>query len=342
MIEGGDELGCLLAQEAVAEHVARHVADADHGERRHADIDVHLAEMTLDRFPGAARGDAHLLVVVAGGAARGEGIAKPEIVRDRDLVGDVGEGRRALVGGDDEIGIVAVVAHDVGRRHDADRSGADIVGDVEQRRDEQPVGGRALGLDRLARAAGGQPLGDEAAFRPDRDDHRILDVLRFDQAEDLGAEILRPVGPADAAARHLAEAQMHALDARRIDEDLVKRPRQRHAVDFAAGKFEGDELLGAAVAVALVEIGADRRRDRVEEAAQDAVFVETVDRLQGGLDLRHDGRLARRAFVRRNGELRIEPGVEQRDDLGGDAGMLAQRRPHVILRERNADLAQEA
>ena len=34
VIECGDELGRLLAQHAVAEHVARHVADADHGERR--------------------------------------------------------------------------------------------------------------------------------------------------------------------------------------------------------------------------------------------------------------------------------------------------------------------
>ena len=163
------------------------------------------------------------------------------------LVGDVGEGRRALVGGDDEIGIVAVVAHHVGRRHDADRPGADIVGDVEQRRDEELVGGGALRLDRFARAARRQALGNEAAFGADRDDHRVLHVLRFDEAEDLGAEILRPVGPADAAARHLAEAQMHALDPRRIDEDLVKRPRQRHGVELAAGKLDRDEVLRPSV-----------------------------------------------------------------------------------------------
>ena len=121
VIEGGDELGGLLAQHAVAEHVARHVADADHGERRRGDVDIHLAEMALDRFPGAARGDADLLVVVAGRAAGGEGVAEPEIVGDGNVVGDVGERRRALVGGDHEIRIVAFVAHDVGRRHDAGR-----------------------------------------------------------------------------------------------------------------------------------------------------------------------------------------------------------------------------
>ncbi len=213
VIEGGDELGRLLAQQAVAEHVAGHVADADDGERRCRDVDVHLAEMALHRFPGAARGDAHLLVVVAGRAARGEGVAEPEIVRDRQLVGDVGKRRRALVGGDHEIGIVAIMAHDVGRRDHARRSGADIVGDVEQRRDEHFVGGDAFGLDGLARTAGRQIFRHEAALGADRHDHGVLDVLRLDQAEDFGAEILRPVGPADAAARHFAEAQMHALRA---------------------------------------------------------------------------------------------------------------------------------
>ena len=70
-----------------------------------------LAEVALDALPGAARRDAHRLVVVARRAARGEGVAQPEAVVGGDLVGDVGERRRALVGGDHEIGIVAVVAH---------------------------------------------------------------------------------------------------------------------------------------------------------------------------------------------------------------------------------------
>ena len=50
---------------------------------------------------------------------------------------------------------------------------------------------------------------------------------------------------------------------------------------------------------------------------------------------------ARRALVRRRVELRIEAGVEQAHDLRRDGGVLSQRRPHVILRVRHADLAQE-
>ena len=250
MVERGDELDRALAQHAVAEHVARHVADAGHGERRLADIDVELAEMTLHRFPGAARGDAHFLVVVAGGATGGEGIAQPEIVRIGDVVGDVGERRRPFVGGDHQIRIVAVMADDVGRRHDAHRPRADIVGDVEQRRDEELVGLGSFRLNGVAGPANGQTLGDEAALGADRHDHGILHVLRLHQAEDFGAEILRPVGPADAAARHLAEAQMHGFEPRRVDEDLVERPRRRDVVELAACELDRDKLFGPAVTIA--------------------------------------------------------------------------------------------
>ena len=41
-----------------------------------------LAEVPLDRLPGAAGGDAHRLVVVADRAAGGEGVAEPEAVVD--------------------------------------------------------------------------------------------------------------------------------------------------------------------------------------------------------------------------------------------------------------------
>ena len=75
MIKGGDELGGLLAQQAIAEHVAGHVADAHDRERRAGDVGIHLAEMPLYQFPGAARRNADLLVVVTGRTAGGEGVA---------------------------------------------------------------------------------------------------------------------------------------------------------------------------------------------------------------------------------------------------------------------------
>ncbi len=57
------------SRHAVAEHVARHVADARDRDRLGLVVDVDLAEVALDRLPGAAGGDAHLLVVVALAAA---------------------------------------------------------------------------------------------------------------------------------------------------------------------------------------------------------------------------------------------------------------------------------
>src|SRR5690606_1812820 len=98
-----------------------------------------------DRNPGAAGGDAHLLVVVAGAAAGGKGVAQPEVVLGGDAVGQVGEGGSALVGGYHQVRIVAIVAHRVRGRHDP---GTDaVVSDVQQAANEVSVAGLDLGLD---------------------------------------------------------------------------------------------------------------------------------------------------------------------------------------------------
>ena len=51
-----------------------------HGEVLGLGVDAQLAEVPLDRLPGAAGGDAHRLVVVADRAAGGERVAEPEAV----------------------------------------------------------------------------------------------------------------------------------------------------------------------------------------------------------------------------------------------------------------------
>ena len=193
------------------------------------DVDAHFAEMALDRDPGAAGGDPHRLVVVALASAGGEGVAEPEAALGRDRVGDVGEGRGALVGGDDEIGIVAVEDDDAVRMDDLVAD--DIVGDRQQGADEDPVAFRAFGEPGVAVGHRRQLLGIEAALGAGRDDHRILDQLRLHQAQYLGPEIVAPVGPSEAAAGDRAAAQVDALDPRRIDPDLA--PRQRLAAGSA-------------------------------------------------------------------------------------------------------------
>jgi hypothetical protein len=113
------------------------------------------------------------------------------------------------------------MTHHVGRRHEV--AGDEVVGQVEQAAQEGLVAGHAFGEERIAIGGRRRPLDDEAALRADRHDDRVLDHLRLHQAQHLGAEILAPVRPAQAAARHAAAAQVHALHARRVDPDLEHR-----------------------------------------------------------------------------------------------------------------------
>ena len=244
MIEGRDQPYVFRQQHAIAEYVAGHVADAGAGEVLRLDVDTDLAKVPLDAFPGAARGDAHALVVVAGGAARGEGVAEPVAIFDRNGIGDIGERRRALVRGHDEIGVVAVAAHHVCRRNGPAMH--DVVGDVEQAADEGLVAGDAFLLHLLARSARGQPLRVEAALGAHRHDHRVLDVLRLHEAEHLGAVVFATIGPADAAARHVSHAQVHAFDARAVDEDLELRQRQRQVRNRVRVELERQPALDRA------------------------------------------------------------------------------------------------
>ena len=247
--------------------------------------------MVLDRFPGAAGGDAHGLVVVADAAAGGEGVVQPEAVVVRDPVGDVGEGCRALVGGDHQVGVVVVAADHPVRRHD--QAGVPVVGQVEQPGDEHPVAGDAFGKLLFAvglRIAGGRrrALDDEAALGPDRDDDGVLDLLRLDQAEDLGAEVLRPVRPAQAAAGDVPEPQVYAFQPRRVHPDLMGRNGFRHARDLVRVELDGQEVAPVALVVQPVFVGPRGRPDHAEHGAQDPVGVQAGHRVQGGGDAGRD------------------------------------------------------
>ena len=343
VVEGADQLGMPRQQHAVAEHVARHVADADAGEILGLAVDPDLAEVPLDRFPGAARRDAHLLVVVAARSARREGVAQPEPVILRHAVGDIGERRRALVRRDHQIGIVAVQPHDARRRHHR-AVGRVVVGDVEQAAHQRLVALDHFGHQRVAPGIGRRrALDHEAALRPDRHDHGVLDHLRLHQAQDLGAEVLAPVGPADAAARHLAAAQMDRLGARAVDPDLDQRPRQRQLIDRAAVQLHRQVGLQLPVGAFLEIVGPQGRADEVEEPAQDAVLVQVGDVVQRVVDL-HQQPVDRDLDIVGDAAgarlRRIVHRLEQPDDQPGDAGMIGQRVFHIVLAELEADLAQ--
>ena len=229
------------------------------------------------------------------------------------------------------------MTHHIGGRDDcAIRS--DIVGDVEQRRNEQFVCRDALSLHDLSRGALRHQFRHEAAFCSDRHNHGILDLLRLHQPENFGAEILWPIGPANPAARHFAKAHVHAFYARRVDKDLVKRAGQRQIGELAALELDRDQRPELTILVGLKEVCADRRLYDIDEAAQDAVLVQTLDLLEFLFDMRDDrDLLVTTAGVR----ARIEAGMKQFDDIGGDASMLHQSCPHVVLRIGHANLTQK-
>src|SRR4029453_9576732 len=190
-------------------------------------------------------------------------------------------------------------------------------------------GGHSLGLYHVACSSLEHELRHEAAFGANRNDDRVLDLLRLGQAENFGTEVLRPVRPADAATCDLAESQVQAFDARRIHEDLVARSRQRQGVQRATGELEGDEVLWLPIGVDLIEIGANGGCDRVDEAAEDAILVETFDPSERRFDAACDLGLARLALVRRDMEARVEASSEQANEIGGGGCGVVQGTPNV-------------
>ena len=271
MVERGDQRNAPRFDHGVAEHVAGHVADADSGGGR-VGCDADLVEVAQHRLPRPLRRDAHLFMVVAIGAARRERIAQPEAAPKGELVGDIAERRRAFVCGDHEVRVVRVVPAHARGTDDARR--LDVVGEIEQPGDEELITGDHFGVDGRPVGGAGQALAHETALGSGGDDHRVLGDLRLHQLQDLGAIVVEAVRPTDATARDAAGAQVHTFGARRVDEDLVSRARQRQAGYERRVELEREVGQRAAGVVAAVEVGADRGVDTGTGGAQNDVVVE--------------------------------------------------------------------
>ena len=317
MVEGSDEADVRREKHAVAENVTGHVTDADDADRV-VGFAAQPPEMVLDRFPGAAGGDAHDLVVVAGRPARSEGVTEPEPAFDRNSVRRVGERRRSLVGGDDEIRVVGIEPHR-SRRGD-DGAVDEVVRQVEQSVDEQPVAADHLRLHRRTVSKGSAR--HESALGPCGYDHRVLDGLGLHETEHLGAEVLRAFRPPDSAARNGAHAQVHTLHDRRVDEDLVLGPGEGRVGNLLGQHLESESRSGCAVLVSLVPVRPDGRVDESEQGTHDAVLVERRDAVElvedPGTDLRGD-------VTGGGAVVGIERDVKEGDEIGGDRRILHQR-----------------
>ena len=184
---------------------------------------------------------------------------------------------------------------------------------------------------------GRQLLGIEAALGAGRDDHRILDHLRLHQAEDLGAEIVAPVGPAEAAAGDRAAAQVDALDAR------LNRPRSRATAPARGRPGTSDELIlnasaslggfGAKALVRTIASTSARSRRRMRSSSIERTWASASS---NSLALLVDLRLALAAGA---GSWR---GGEQLDQRRRRLGRPAQRVDDGDQAERAPGLAQVA
>ena len=234
---------------------------------------------------------------------------------EADGVGGVGEGGRALVGGDHEIGILPVPDHGLRRGHDLALH--EVVGEAQQRGDEF-----LIGVTAAFEPGGIVPRRElfrvEAAFGTDRHDDGVLDLLGLHEAEDFGAVIRRAVRPAQAAARDRAEAQVDAFDFRAGGEDFAEGFRLRQVSEFAAGDLEADPGQLSSVFAGLVEVGALQGAHEMEQAAQDEIVGEARDGFHRVLELRFDFGAGLGAGVKGFVRLRIKSGGEQVKDQACD------------------------
>ncbi len=187
----------------------------------------------------------------------------------------------------------------------------------------------------------GELLAEEPALGADRHDHGVLDHLRLDQAEHLGAEVVATVGPAQPTARDRAEAQVHALDPRRVDEDLEARPRRRQVGDRRRLHLEAHVGVQRAVGPGLEVVGAQGRLDVGQVGPQDPVVVEAGHVVEGPLDAfldLLDPRGARLGVGVEAALARVEASLEQLPQQPGDVGVAPQRGLDVVDRERRVAL----
>ena len=317
VVECCDQAGCLGAEQTVTEHVTGHVANADCGELLGLSVVAELSEVTLDGLPSTACGDAHCLVVVADGAAGCEGVAQPEAALQADCVCGVGECCGALIRCDHQVVVVSVACYNtLGADNGlgAVSTNGEVVGDVQQGADEDLVGLAALGDPCVAIHCGvGQLLGVEATLRAGGDNDSVLHHLCLDQAQNLGAEVVTAVGPAQATTCDATEAQVNTLNARGVDENLELGAGQGCEVDLLRCHLECE-----CGAVSQVCVGAQDSVNYLAEGAQVAVSVQGGDLVQFLNQGCFDFLAACVALLIVETVVRVEADLEELDQVLGD------------------------
>ena len=171
-------------------------------------------------------------------------------------------------------------------------------------------------------------LEDEPALRAHRDDHGVLDHLRLHQAQDLGAVVLQPVRPADAAAGDHAAAEVHARHLGREHEDLPQRHRLGHPRHVDAAQLERQML-----AAGQIRARPHRRANHAQVPAQDAVVVQAWTASRSA----PISSTSACSAASSRGARRVEPELEEPDQLARDGGVPDEAVVLVARREGGAE-----
>ena len=229
------------------------------------------------------------------------------------------------------------MAHHLGRRRH--QALDDVVGDVQQAGQKQLVAGDALGHIRIAVTGWRCIFQHKTALGADGHDDRVFDLLRLDQAQNFGAEVFAAVGPAQAAARYLATAQMHTFHTWRIDPDLKQRLGLGHAGDFTRVELEAHVRLVATGRGGLPDVGAQGGLHGGQKLAKDAVFVQAGNVTQSGFNRLHLLLLQGSPVTHQGG---VEPEHKQVGKGLRDQRVFVQGRFNVALAEGKTQLLEIA
>ena len=135
--------------------------------------------------------------------------------------------------------------------------------------------------------------------------------MSLHEPEDLSAEILTTITPAQATTRHHAKAQVHAFNSRRIHPDLELRARKRKVVNERRIELE---RYCPAITSRQEVARAQGRTNEAKHRAQDAVVIQAHHRIEPALNLEHQGIGIHRALDHSLGELGLEQCHQQHRD----------------------------
>ena len=194
MVKSRYQLNRPRQQHTVPKHVARHIANTNHPYRILVDIDSQLPKMTLYRHPGTTGCDSHFFVVIALAAARCECIPKPKIETIRNRVRQIRKRRSALIGGHNKVRIIGIVYPQL-RGSESPRFIL-IIRDFQKRIDKALVTRFTQFKPRGLIEMQHRFANNKTAFCTNRNDHRILDLLRFDKPQYFSSKIFTAIRPA--------------------------------------------------------------------------------------------------------------------------------------------------